>query len=237
MPAWLSWTSCMPPTVPYMPADRTASSYRPAVNMNMCACAAAFATTALIVLGHSVMHLLNYTKPAQQKLIIRILFLPLLLAVFAFATYIRPDLAVYFVLARNAMSAIPLCALLLLFLRLLQYDIQPFEREPWVLQSDRAIWPLPVFKFGGKIGLSRVECDPDSTFYQFIIKFGVLQYCLFQPLLAIAGIVAERLHKLCQGLYSVKFAALYLFILNFISISFAWYGLEACACQTAIASF
>lgn len=51
------------------------------------------------------------------------------------------------------------------------------------------------------------------------LKWSVLQYSLFRPLISVAGVVTEYYHVLCPTGYSIYFAAIYLDAFDFISIS------------------
>lgn len=60
----------------------------------------------------------------------------------------------------------------------------------------------------------------------YTVKWLVLQYVIIRPVVSIAGIICEKLGVLCSvDSYSVHHASVYLDAIDFISISFALYGL------------
>jgi len=60
----------------------------------------------------------------------------------------------------------------------------------------------------------------------YTIKWSVLQYVVIRPAVSIAGIICEALNVLCSTLsFSPYYAQVYLSAIDFVSISFALYGL------------
>ncbi|RXW12670.1 hypothetical protein EST38_g13184 [Candolleomyces aberdarensis] len=67
---------------------------------------------------------------------------------------------------------------------------------------------------------------PIPAYFMYTVKWSVLQYIIIRPAASIAGIVCEHFKVLCttEG-YTLKYAAVYIECINFISISIALYGL------------
>jgi len=60
----------------------------------------------------------------------------------------------------------------------------------------------------------------------YTVKWFVLQYIIIRPAVSITGIICEKLKVLCQADgFSVHHASAYLDVIDFVSISFALYGL------------
>jgi len=66
---------------------------------------------------------------------------------------------------------------------------------------------------------------PGKPYFMYTLKWAVLQYCIFRPLISIAGVITEVYNVLCPDQYSIHFAAVYLDSVDFISLTIALYAL------------
>ncbi|KAG8975371.1 hypothetical protein FRC05_005701 [Tulasnella sp. 425] len=104
-------------------------------------------------------------------------------------------------------------------LLLIQYvaaTASDYTAEGALARKDKSKMPLP-FCFW--------RYRPTKPYFMYTLKWAVLQYAVIRPLVSIAGIVCEALNVLCQSVWSVHYAGVYLEAVDFVSISVALYGL------------
>ena len=176
---------------------------------------------------------IDYYRPLQQRQIIRILLLPPVFATISFFSYRYFRDYTYYRLAETVYEALAVSAFLML---LIQYVGGSTVEKSLPLTSRNMPIPFccwryrpnkPYFMHTLKVSWRSDGGDMRLTFLQW----AVLQYCLFSPLITIAGIVTEKYNVLCKyslfmtwggwgGIfwqvrtgphqYSVHFAAVYL---------------------------
>ena len=176
---------------------------------------------------------IDYYRPLQQRQIIRILLLPPVFATISFFSYRYFRDYTYYRLAETVYEALAVSAFLMLLIQYVggstvEKSLPPTSRDmpipfccwryrpnkPYFMHALKVSWRSD----GGYMGLT-------------FLQWAVLQYCLFSPLITIAGIVTEKYNVLCKyslfmtwggrgGIfwqvrtgphqYSVHFAAVYL---------------------------
>ncbi|POV95261.1 hypothetical protein PSHT_15762 [Puccinia striiformis] len=162
-------------------------------------------------------HATHYHRPLEQRQIIRIILMPpvygkiTLLPAHALMTkeaYITRSTAVisffsyrffraftYYHLVETVYEAFAIGAFLFL---LVQYiGNAPASQRVILSNAPKASVPFP-FCFW--------RYRPSKPYFLHAIKWLVLQYCIFRPLITIVGIICEANHVLCATQYSVYFA-------------------------------
>ncbi|KNZ55404.1 uncharacterized protein VP01_2692g2 [Puccinia sorghi] len=189
-------------------------------------------------------HTRHYHRPAEQRQIIRIILMPPVYAVISFFSYrffraftyyhlvetvsetrlrtkkeTRPTCSpigfvVYHQTNKQVYEAFAISAFLFL---LVQYiGNAPASQRTILANAPKRSVPFP-FCFW--------RYRPSKPYFLHAIKWLVLQYCIFRPLITIVGIICEANNVLCATEYSIYFAQVYLEAIDFVVFSLALYGL------------
>ncbi|KDQ10908.1 hypothetical protein BOTBODRAFT_177792 [Botryobasidium botryosum FD-172 SS1] len=205
---------------------------------------ASAAITTILTLISVFRHARNYNVPAEQRQIIRILYMPMIYAIISFFSY-RYFRSYTFVssprlhlsaripllppLARSSRphldlptpkptvyEAITLSAFLLLIIQFVAGTASGHDAKAALARKDKAPLPFPFCYW---------RYRPTKPYFLYTIKWSVLQYVIVRPIISIAGIIAQHYHVLCQSSWNYHFASVYLSAIDFVSISVALYGL------------
>ncbi|KAH9168370.1 organic solute transporter Ostalpha-domain-containing protein [Lactarius sanguifluus] len=162
-------------------------------------------------------HCRNYTNRAEQRQILRILYMPPVYAVVSFFSYRYFRSYTYYSLSEIIYEAITLSAFLLLLIEYVASTAAGHSTEGALARKDKGTLPIPFCCW---------RYRPTKPYFMYALKWSVMQYVVIRPAVSIAGIICEAFHVLCaSGSYSVHYADVYLESVDFISISIALYGL------------
>ncbi|KAH6671668.1 organic solute transporter Ostalpha-domain-containing protein [Halenospora varia] len=188
--------------------------------------AAACALLSILVSFYLIfMHATHYTKPYEQRHIIRILFMIPVYATSAFLSFRFYWHAVYFQVISDCYEAFAIAS----FFSLLCHYIAPnlhdqkqyfrtCEPKPWV-------WPLNWMKAccGGQRGIWRT---PRSGLTWFnIVWTGVYQYCFIRVSMTITAVVTQYFGRYCESSNSPLFAHIWVLVLEGLAVTVAMYCL------------
>ncbi|PLW16265.1 hypothetical protein PCANC_16845 [Puccinia coronata f. sp. avenae] len=162
--------------------------------------AGSMAILTIIISAYSVrQHARHYHRPAEQRQIIRIILMPPVYAIISFFSYRFFRAFTYYQLVETVYEAFAIGAFLFL---LVQYiGNAPASQRVILANAPKRSIPFP-FCFW--------RYRPSKPYFLHAIKWLVLQYCIFRPLITIVGIICEANHLLCATQYSVYFAQVYL---------------------------
>ncbi|PPQ71311.1 hypothetical protein CVT24_012037 [Panaeolus cyanescens] len=182
-------------------------------------------------------HCRNYTKPAQQRQILRILYMPPIYAIISFFSYRFFRDYTYYSFIQIAYEAITLSAFLLLIIEYVAETASGHSAEKAIERKDKMPLPIPFccwryrptkayFMYTVKVGKPISVFIAPSFIFRYPNQWSVLQYVIIRPAASIAGIICEKYEVLCHSDgYTWRHAAVYIEVVNFISISIALYGL------------
>ncbi|KAI1503943.1 organic solute transporter Ostalpha-domain-containing protein [Biscogniauxia marginata] len=197
-----------------------------------------FHNLALIVAGASTIvayatsfylmwqHALNYTRPREQKHIIRILFMVPVYSTSAFLCIWYYWHAVYFQVLSDCYEAFAIASFYALMCHYVApnlHDQKEFFRtmhpiKPWV-------WPVNWFAkcCGGERGPWRT---PQSGLTWFnIIWIGIYHYCFIRVAMTITAVVTQYYERYCESSNSPVFAHIWVIAIVCIAVSIAMYCL------------
>jgi len=160
------------------------------------------------------MHSRNYYRPLEQRQIIRILLMPPVYATISFFSYRFFRAYTYYSLVEAIYEALAIAAFLMLLIQFVGESTDE-QRKVLASKSKRKI-PIPFCCW---------RYRPSKPYFMYTLKWAVLQYCIFRPLVSIAGVITEAYNVLCPDQYSIHFAAVYLDSVDFVSFSIALYAL------------
>ncbi|KAJ2608378.1 hypothetical protein EV177_005013 [Coemansia sp. RSA 1804] len=174
-----------------------------------------FALAATIISAvHIAAHLKNYTKPRQQRHIVRIILMIPIYSIISFLSYRFYREAPYYTAVRDCYEAFAIAAFYML---LLQYigDSSGQQKQAMLLKTDLK-WTFP---FGC------IKMNPSGRRTFVILKWGILQYVIISPIETIVTIITHANGVYCPDSMRPKYAHIWLAIVDFISISVAMYAL------------
>ncbi|EIM84702.1 DUF300-domain-containing protein [Stereum hirsutum FP-91666 SS1] len=175
------------------------------------------AVTVLVSIVTVLKHCRNYTNPAEQRQILRVLYMPPVYAVISFFSYRYFRSYTYYSLIESMYEAVTLSAFLLLLIEYVASTASRHVAEEALVRKDKQSLPIPFCCW---------RYRPTKAYFMYTVKWSVLQYVLIRPLVSIAGIVCQAYNVLCSSeSYNFRFASVYLSIIDFISITIALYGL------------
>ncbi|KAG6916929.1 hypothetical protein DXG01_004690 [Tephrocybe rancida] len=177
-------------------------------------CAALTLIISVISVGR---HCRSYTKPREQRQILRILYMPPVYAIISFFSYRFFRNFTYYSFIEVAYEAVTISAFLLLIIEYVAATASDRRAENAVARKDKRPLPIPFCCW---------RYRPTKAYFMYTVKWSVLQYVIFRPLISIVGIVCQKYDVLCESAgFSIYYANVYLEAVDFVSITFALYGL------------
>ncbi|TVY12827.1 Transmembrane protein, partial [Lachnellula arida] len=188
--------------------------------------AAATALIAVLLSFYLIwMHATHYTKPYEQRHIIRILFMIPVYAIASFLSFWIYWHAVYFTVIYECYEAFAIASFFALLCHYIAPDLheqkeyfRSMEPKPWV-------WPLSWAKkcCGGERGCWRT---PRSGLTWFnIIWTGVYQYCFIRVSMTVTAVITQSFGKYCESSNSPVFGHIWILIIEGVAVTIAMYCL------------
>ncbi|CAL1702876.1 unnamed protein product [Somion occarium] len=177
-------------------------------------CAAASVVISLVSV---LKHAMHYNNRAEQRQILRILYMPPLYGVISFFSYRFFRSYTYYDLIETIYESITLSAFLLLLIEYVAATGSGHNVDNAIARKDKQSLPFP-FCFW--------RYRPTKAYFMYTLKWSVLQYVIIRPVLSIVGIICQRKGVLCEsGAWSLHTAKAYITVIDGISITIALYGL------------
>ncbi|KAJ3749905.1 organic solute transporter Ostalpha-domain-containing protein [Lentinula detonsa] len=158
-------------------------------------------------------HCRSYTNPAEQRQILRILYMPPIYGVISFLSYRFFRSYTYYELV----EAFTLSAFLMLLIEFVASSGSGHKAESSIARKDKRKLPFPFCHW---------RYRPTKPYFMYTLKWAVLQYVIFRPAISIAAIICQAYNVLCESEgFDAQYANVYLEAVDFVSISVALYGL------------
>lgn len=154
------------------------------------------------------------TKPSEQRHIIRIVAMIPVYSIISFLSYRFYKEAIYYETIRDCYEAFVLYSFFILLLTYLGDDT-PSQRSKMTATEKRQL-PFP---------LSCYFYNPLGDMFLHKMKWGILQYVVIKPTVALVSCVLHYYELLCPASYSWHFGNVYLTSINFVSASVSLYCL------------
>ncbi|KAE8442995.1 hypothetical protein EG329_002458 [Mollisiaceae sp. DMI_Dod_QoI] len=188
--------------------------------------AAACALIAILLSFYLIwMHALHYTKPYEQRHIIRILFMIPVYAAAAFLSFWYYWHAIYFQVISDCYEAFAIASFFALLCHYVAPDLH--EQKMYFRSITPKKWVLPVNWWaaccGGERGPWRT---PRSGLTWFnIIWTGIYQYCFIRVTMTVTAVVTQYFNKYCESSNSPVFAHIWILVIEGVAVSIAMYCL------------
>ncbi|KAK9704094.1 hypothetical protein K7432_010375 [Basidiobolus ranarum] len=159
-------------------------------------------------------HAQFYTKPNQQRYIIRIVLMVPIYAMISWLSYRFYQESIYFEVIRDCYEAFVLASF---FILLLQYvgDTGDLQREAIQKRPrNKLVFPFCCWTY-----------NPASPHFLQWLKWGILQYVVIRPITTILSVIFMAKGSLCPESLSPKYGRVYILAIEFTSVSIAMYCL------------
>jgi len=169
------------------------------------------------IIGYHLSALQELHKSKATATDLRILYMPPIYAIISFFSYRFFRSYTYYSIIEAAYEAVTLSAFLFLLIDFVASTATGHSANKALERKDKKSLPIPFCCW---------RYRPTKPYFMYTVKWLVLQYVIIRPAVSIVGIICEKLQVLCPAdSYSVDHAAVYLDAVDFVSISFALYGL------------
>ncbi|KAJ5573609.1 uncharacterized protein N7459_008036 [Penicillium hispanicum] len=186
-------------------------------------CLLACASSAFLILGHAM----HYSKPIEQRHIIRILFMVPVYSIVSWLSILFYNDSVYFEIIGDCYEAFTIAAFFSLMCHYIAPDLHSQKDYFRGIQPKAWLWPLNWFQqwkccFGHR-GAWR---NPRSGLTWFnVVWAGVFQYCVMRVLMTIIAIITQATGTYCEESLSPAFAHVWTVVIESIFVSIAMYCL------------
>ncbi|KAL4737505.1 organic solute transporter Ostalpha-domain-containing protein [Aspergillus similis] len=186
----------------------------------------AFAIVAGLVSFYLIMrHATHYSKPIEQRHIIRILLMiPIYALVSWLSTYYYKH-AVYYSVLGDCYEAFTISAFFALLCHYIAPDLHSQKDYFRGIQPKNWVWPLTWLQkcSGGKNGIWRV---PRSGLTWFnVIWVGVFQYCFLRVLMTIVAVITQKFDLYCESSLNPAFSHIWVLAIECVAVTIAMYCL------------
>ncbi|CEL09886.1 hypothetical protein ASPCAL13014 [Aspergillus calidoustus] len=186
----------------------------------------AFALVAGFISFYLIMrHATHYSKPVEQRHIIRILWMIPIYALVAWLSTYYYKHAVYFDVLGDCYEAFTIAAFFALLCHYIAPDLHSQKDYFRGIQPKNWVWPVNWLQkcSGGKRGLWRV---PRSGLTWFnVVWVGVFQYCLLRVLMTIVAVVTQKFDVYCEQSLNPAFAHIWVLAIECVAVTIAMYCL------------
>ncbi|KAI1836127.1 hypothetical protein DTO006G1_1315 [Penicillium roqueforti] len=184
-----------------------------------CAIIACLVSFALIML-----HATHYSKPIEQRHIIRILFMVPVYSLVAWLSIFFYQDSVYFEVLGDCYEAFCISAFFSLMCHYIAPDLHSQKEYFRGIHPKEWLWPLNWFQktWGGE----RLWRTPRSGLTWFnIVWVGVFQYCVMRVLMTIVAVVTQAFGLYCEASLSPAFSHIWTIVIESVSVTIAMYCL------------
>ncbi|KAF9290982.1 hypothetical protein BGZ68_005569 [Mortierella alpina] len=160
-------------------------------------------------------HLQYYTKPNQQRYIVRMLLMVPIYSITSWFSFVYVREAVYYETIRVLYEAFVIASFLIL---MLQYLGESREDQKRALKkhrkTERWLFPMCCLKY-----------NPSRPHFLQYMKWGILQYVPLNVIGTLLTVVLQAYGYYCESSWNPKFGHVWIMIINFTSVTLATYFL------------
>ncbi|KAL1889315.1 hypothetical protein Sste5346_008970 [Sporothrix stenoceras] len=170
------------------------------------------------------MHALHYTKPKEQRHIIRILFMVPVYAAAAFLALRFYWHSIYFQVISDCYEAFAISSFFALLCSYIRPDLHDQKNYFRDLRGIKA-WVAPINWFkkccGGERGPWRTPASGLTWFN--IVWIGIYQYCFIRVAMTITAVVTQYFGRYCESSNSPVFSHVWILVIESIAVTIAMY--------------
>ncbi|QDS74761.1 hypothetical protein FKW77_001396 [Venturia effusa] len=188
---------------------------------------AVFSAIATLIAGILMLqHARHYSRPWEQKHIIRILFMIPVYAIVSLVSYVFYKHAIYWEVLRDCYEAFAIASFFTLLCHYLEPTLTEQKNHFRKVTPRNWVWPIPWFQKcsgGPEKGIFRI---PRSGLTWFnIIYVGVYQYCFIRVVFTFVAMFTQLFGRYCQSSLNPAFAHVWVMCFEALSVTVAMYCL------------
>ncbi|OJJ48905.1 hypothetical protein ASPZODRAFT_1344699 [Penicilliopsis zonata CBS 506.65] len=175
--------------------------------------------------GLIMLHATHYSKPTEQRYIIRILFMVPIYSLVAFLSLYYYRDAVYYEVLGDCYEAFAISAFFTLLCQYIAPDLHSQKEYFRGIKPKQWVWPIPWLQrcWGGENGIWRI---PRSGLTWFnVIWAGVFQYCFLRVLMTIVAVVTQAFNVYCEESLNPAFSHIWVLCIESVCVTIAMYCL------------
>ncbi|KAJ5223534.1 hypothetical protein N7468_008076 [Penicillium chermesinum] len=183
----------------------------------------ACAVSLFLIVGHAT----HYSKPVQQRHIIRILWMVPIYSVVAWLSILFYHDAVYFEVLGDCYEAFAIASFFSLMCSYIAPDLHSQKDYFRGVTPKSWVWPLPWFqKWKCCFGHRGAWRNPRSGLTWFnVVWAGIFQYCAMRVLMTIVAVATQATGRYCEESLSPAFAHIWVLAIESASVTVAMYCL------------
>lgn len=169
------------------------------------------------------MHAIRYSRPTEQRHIIRILFMVPIYAMVSWLSIIYYYHSVYYEVLRDCYEAFAIASFFSLLCAYLADDLHHQKNYFRVIKPKPWIWPMRWFQkcCGGERGCLRT---PRSGLTWFnVIWVAVFQYCFIRVSMTITAVISQYFDRYCLESLNPAFAHVWVMVIEAIAVTITMY--------------
>ncbi|KAL1851178.1 hypothetical protein Plec18170_006502 [Paecilomyces lecythidis] len=172
-------------------------------------------------------HATHYSKPREQRHIIRILLMIPIYSTVAFLSFLYYREAVYFEVLGDCYEAFTISAFFTLLCHYIAPDLHSQKEYFRGIRPKPWLWPMNWLQkvWGGENGIWRTPRSGLTWFNDKVIWTGVFQYCLVRVLMTIVAVATQTVGLYCEESLNPAFSHVWVLVLESICVSIAMYCL------------
>ena len=172
------------------------------------------------------MHMTHYSKPNEQRHIIRILFMVPIYAAVSYLSFLYYRHAVYYEVIRDCYEAFAIASFFSLLCYYCAEDLPSQKRffNNLTPEIRNWVWPIPWVQRctgGQQKGIFR-QPRKGVTWFN-VIWVGVFQYCFIRVFMTIVAVITQAFGRYCQVSLNPAFAHVWVMIIEAAAVTIAMY--------------
>ncbi|KAE8555471.1 hypothetical protein EYB25_000167 [Talaromyces marneffei] len=171
------------------------------------------------------MHATHYSKPREQRHILRILFMVPVYCTESFLCFLFYRESVYFEVLGSCYEAFALSSFFTLLCHYAAPDLHSQKEYFRAIRPKEWLWPLSWFAkcCGGQRGCWRT---PRSGLTWFnVIWTGIYQYCFIRVTMTVVAVITQAFGRYCEASLSPAFSHVWVLVIESAAVSIAMYCL------------
>ncbi|KAK5944818.1 hypothetical protein PMZ80_002019 [Knufia obscura] len=188
------------------------------------AMSAIFAIIALVIsLFLMFMHTIRYSRPIEQRHILRILFMVPVYALVSFLSIVFYTHSVYYEVLRDCYEAFAIASFFSLMCAYIAPDLHHQKEYFRKIKPKGWIWPMRWFQkcAGGEHGWLRT---PRSGLTWFnVIWVAVFQYCFVRVAMTITAVVTQYFNRYCLESLNPAFSHIWVMVIEGVAVTITMY--------------
>lgn len=169
------------------------------------------------------MHAIRYSRPKEQRHIIRILFMVPIYALVSFLSIVFYTHSVYYEVLRDCYEAFAIASFFSLMCGYIAEDLHAQKQYFRSIKPKNWIWPMKYFQkcAGGENGWLRT---PRSGLTWFnVIWVAVFQYCFIRVAMTIIAVITQYFDRYCLESLNPAFSHIWVMVIEGIAVTITMY--------------